>query len=263
METGKAENKTESLEKSAIEELLNFGIQAIPENIRTVVELQKANQHPDGYEDILASDDLNEIGKVMKEKNIKHVVHAEDTSLWIHCKLAMKLAEFLPISEEKRADLKLIMLYHDLGKTRTGLSDETEIKMIQKKEIKRGVLYKVAKGHALERSMDIKVRLKANGISGKKLDMFMAVIQNHMESQLGDLPGEKLAKIFESFEGTEQERKEFAEMLAFAVQVDGNACLHLQFNEENELMQAKKENTTGKDFDKIWEKYLEAKTGKS
>jgi len=250
--------ENETSEAEAEGELLKSGIQAIPENVRTVIELQKTKQHPDNYQEILATDDLEKISKAMRDREIKQVIHAEDPSLWIHCKLAMKLAEFLPISEEKKADLKLIMLYHDLGKTKTGLSERSEIQAIQKKELGRGKLYKVAKGHATERPMDIKVRLKANGITGKKLEMFMAVVQNHMETQLADLPGKRLAKIFEGFGETDGERKEAAEMLAWVVQVDGNATMHLQFDEQGELAQLKKENTTGKDFDKIWERYLEA-----
>ncbi|MGA2417745.1 MAG: hypothetical protein ABSF55_00680 [Candidatus Staskawiczbacteria bacterium] len=255
-------NKTEtrgnkSPETKAEEELLQFGLQVVPENIKAIVDLQKAMQHPAGYGDIVKSDSLEDIGKAMRKRKIKQVIHIEDASLWIHCKLAMKLVEFLPIPEEKKADLKLIMLYHDLGKV--GMKDTQEIRHIQRKEIDRGKLYKVAKGHALERPQDIENGFRANGISGRKLEVFMNVVQNHMETSLSEMTGPKLAKLFEGFGKTDDERKEVAELLALAIQVDGNACMQVAFNESGELQNPKKENRTGADFDKIWAKYLEAK----
>ena len=47
-------------------------------------------------------------------------------------------------------------------------------------------------------------------------------------------------------------------MLAWAVQVDGNASMHLQFDERANWPQLKKPNTTGDNFDKFG-KYLEAR----
>ncbi len=247
----------ESPETEVSEELLKFGLQPLPENIQAVMELQRTPQHPKGFEDIVKSDSLEDIRKAMREKDIKHVIHIEDPSLWIHCKLAIKLVEFLDIPEDKKADLKLIMLYHDLGKV--GLKDTHDIKSIQRKELSRGKLYKVAKGHASERSADIEAGFKANGISGRKLEVFMAVVQNHMETSLAEMGAPKLAKLFEGFGKTDDERKEVAELLALAVQVDGNACAHIQFDERGELANVKKENTTGVDFDKIWARYQEGK----
>lgn len=251
--------ENESTEAKAADELLNFGLQTIPENIQAVLALQKISQHPKGFEDIVNSDSLEDIEKAMREKKISHVIHIEDPNLWIHCKLAMKLAEFLPISEGKKADLKLIMLYHDLGKTTQDMENRPDVRAIQKKELDKGKLYKVAKGHAVEKLNDVRKGFEANGITGRKLEIFMTVVVNHMETSMPEMTGPKLAKLFESFGKNDDEIREAAEMLALAQQVDGNATMHLQFTEEGELAQLKKTNTTGKDFDKIWNRYLESK----
>lgn len=263
-EKAEKENK-ESQEVKAEEELLKLGLKTVPENIRAVLELQKTRQHPENfkfernktvfYKDIVESDSLEYIGDAMKDQEISRIVHAEDPYLWVHCKLAMTLAQFLDIPQEKKDDLKLIMLYHDLGKATPGLEDRPDIKAIQRKELEKGKLYKVAKGHATERSEDIENGFKANGISGRKLEVFMNVVQNHMETSLSEMSGTKLVKLFENFGTTDEEKRETAELLAFAIQVDGNACQYLEFDDKGQLLNPKKVNTTGRDFSKIWEKY--------
>ena len=236
----KGESKgEESPEAKAEEELLDLGIQSLPENIKAVMELKKTRQHP--------------------EEGVKQISHAEGPDLWTHCKLAIKLAEFLDVSDEKKADLKLIMLYHDLGKTTPGMDDRPEIKKIQRKELDRGKLYKVARGHALEKTGDVEEGFEANGVKGRKLKAFMLVVKNHMETSLSEMTGPRLVKLFETFGKTDEERKETAELLAFVIQLDKNANSQIEFNEDGELATLKGPNTTGLDFDKIWAKYEEAR----
>ena len=58
----------ESPESKASEELSKLGIQCIPENIQTVIDLQKTLQHPEGFEEIFENiDSPEEIGRSMKE----------------------------------------------------------------------------------------------------------------------------------------------------------------------------------------------------
>ena len=114
----RGESKGErSPEARAEEELLQLDFRQCRKTSGGYWSCKKLSNTPKDIEGILATDDLEEIGKAMREKNITHVIHVEDPSLWIHTKLAMTLAEFLPIEDDKKADLKLIMLYHDLGKT--------------------------------------------------------------------------------------------------------------------------------------------------
>lgn len=255
-ETGET-HEAETPEVKAEEELLKFGLQCVPENVKAVMELQKTMQHPEGFEEIVNTDSLEEMVQVMKQKDVSQFIHAEGPNLWIHCKFAMTMAKFLPISEEKKADLKLIMLYHDLGKV--GMPDTSEIKNIQRKELERGKLYKVAKGHASERSKDIENGFSANGIEGRKLKFFMRIVENHMETKLARMEGHELVGLFRKF-GTDPEKiKDAAELLAMAIQVDGNACSRLEFLEDGQVGSVKPVNTTGADFDKIWDRYLEAK----
>lgn len=251
------EGQPESPEAKAEEELLKLGLTIIPENIQAVMDLQKTMQHPEGFERMVETDSLDELRKEMKEKNIKEIIHTEDPSLWIHTKLAITLAGLMDISEEKKADLKLIMLYHDLGKV--GMKDTPEIKKIQKKELEEGKLYKVAKGHALARSKDIENGFRANGLEGEKLKFFMRIVENHMETQLAQMPGHQLVSLFRKF-GTDDEKiRDAAELLALAIQVDDNACSQVELRDDGRLGSFKEENKTGYDFDKIWARYQEAK----
>ena len=249
----------ESPEVRAEEELLKLGLKSIPENIQAVIEQQKTKQHPEGFEDIVNADSIESVSKAMRGKNIKQFIHAEGPSLWTHSKFAITLAGFLHIPEEKKEDLKLIMLYHDLGKTIPGFANKGENRFILQKELQKGKLYQPVKGHALEKSQEIEDGFKANGISGRKLEVFMTVVKNHMETSLAEMSGPKLVKLFEGFGKDDIERKEVAEMLTLALQVDSNAGSRLDLSEEGEVVSRKKANTVGEDFDKIWEKYQQGK----
>ena len=249
----------ESPEEKASEELLNLGLQSIPENIRAVLDLQKARQHPEGFEDIVEADSLEKIGKAMKDKNVKQFIHAEGPNVWSHVKFAVKLVDFMNAPEEKKDDLKLILLYHDLGKTTPGIENRPLNKDILKKGLEKGKLYQPVSGHASERLNNAEAGFRANGVTGRKLEIFMTVVKNHMETSLAEMSGTKLVKLFEKFGKNDEERKEVAELLATVVQIDSNAGSRIDLDENGEPAVLFKDNRTGLDFDKIWERYLEAK----
>jgi len=251
----------ETPEEKAAEELSDFGLQAIPENIKVVLALQATRQHPEGFQKTAASDSLDEVKRTMEENEIKRFVHAEGPYLWTHCRAALKAVDFLDIPADKKEDLKLIMLYHDFGKTSEELYKRKTVGEVQKKELKRGKLYRVAMGHASEKLPEIKAGFKANGILGRKLDIFMLVVENHMETSLPDMSGPKLVKLFEKFGKTDEERKEVAELLMLAVKADSRATLNIDLKENGEISPVMKNNWTGLDFDKIWQRYQEARKG--
>lgn len=249
-----------SPEEKASEELLKVGLLSIPENIQAVIDQQKAMQHPEGFRSLThGTGSLEEFGTAMKEKGIKQVIHAEGPNLWNHVMLGIKLVDFVNIPEEKKTDVKLIMLYHDLGKTTSGMADRQINRQILSKELGKGKLYQPTAGHAAERSQDIENGFKANGISGRKLEVFMTVVKSHMETSLSEMSGPKLVKLFESFGGDDDERKKVAELLALVVQIDSNSGLRFELDANNDAALFLKDNRTSVDFDKIWERYLEAK----
>jgi hypothetical protein len=257
-----SEGGLESPEAKASEELLYLGIQPIPENIQTVLELQKTMQQPAGFGEIVENMDSPEkLAPAMKEKHIKRVIHSEGPTLWAHCKAAARLADFMPVSDEKKADLKLIMLYHDLGKATPGMSNRPINRQILQKELGKGKLFQPAFGHAGEKMQDIEAGFKANGISGHKLDVFMTVVKNHMETSLSEMPSPKLVELFKKFGKNDDEKKEVVELLALVIQLDGNSAIHSQLTEEGEAVIELKDNRTGLNFDEIWKRYLEAKKG--
>jgi len=255
-----SEVNSESPEARASEELLYLGVQPIAENIKTVLELQKTMQQPAGFEEIVENmDSPKELAPAMREKNIKRVIHSEGPSVWAHCKPAIRLVDFMPISDEKKADLKLIMLYHDLGKTTPGMSNRPINRQILQKELGRGKLFQPAFGHAGEKLQDVEAGFRANGISGHKLEVFMTVVKNHMETSLGEMPGPKLVELFKKFGKNDDEKKEVAELLALVIQLDGNSAIHSQLTEDGEAVVGLKDDRTGLNFDNIWAKYQEGK----
>ena len=121
-----------------------------------------------------------------------------------------------------------------------------------KEELKKGKLYQPMPGHASDRLQEIEAGFRANGIAGRKLEIFMTVVENHMETSLSEMSGGKLVKLFEKFGKDDIERKEVAELLALAIQADGNATQHVALNDQGEPAISFKDNRTGLDFDKIW-----------
>jgi hypothetical protein len=252
--------RNESPEAKASEELLELGLVPLIENIRVVLDYKNTPQHPEGYEKIVKNTtySVREIATEMEERGLDQVIHIEGPSVWDHCKGSMKLVELLNLPEDKKTDLKLIMFFHDLGKTAPGLKDKPENREILKREIKKGKLYQAMKGHAEERLQDVEAGFVANGITGRKLDSFMAIVKNHMR-KVAEISDAELVDLFESFGGNDEERKQVAELWAFVMQVDSNSTSSIGPTEDGELRTIKGENRTGLDFDKFWQRYLSAK----
>jgi hypothetical protein len=239
---------------------LELGISPLPENIKAVMDYQKTPQHPKGFEDIVENPNysVGEIASAMKEKRIEQVIHIEGPSVWSHCKGAIKLVELMDIPEDKRADLKLIMLYHDLGKTDPGLSETSESRDIARRELRKGKLYRVTKGHAEEKLSEVEAGFMVNGISGRKLEVFMSIVKNHMV-KLHEINDKKLVELFDGFGGDDEEKKEAAELWAWAMQADSNSTSSIGLTEEGGLKTIKGENTAGAEFGALWQRYLDAR----
>lgn len=239
------------------EELKELGIEPLKENIEIVSEQQDTSQFPGGFENILENiEKPEELKEAMEEKSITSIIHSEGENVWDHVKLSISNIEKLDISEERKKDLKLIMLYHDIGKTVTR-GKEVNIKQTQK-GIDKGTVMQSMIGHDKERLEDIENGLKVNGISGPKLETFMIVIKNHMKTSILDQAPEKIAILFDTFGKTEEEVKEVAETLCMVLQVDGNATEHIDLV-DGELKYSKNNKKTEINFSSLWRKYEEGK----
>jgi hypothetical protein len=129
-----------------------------------------------------------------------------------------------------------------------------------KRELNKGKLYQTMAGHAEERLPDIENGFKANGVSGHKLEVFMTVVKNHMNTSLLEMNPQKLVKLFEGFGKNEEEIKEVVELLTLTLQLDGNATSNVELSPEGEIQSFGNEKKTAMNFEKVWARYQEGKS---
>ena len=254
LESLSKESPSQEKQKAA-KQLADLGIETVEENVEALIEQKKINQHPDGYDKIMNNlDNSDKIKELMQAKQINSIVHSEGSTVWDHVRATIDEINKMEVSEDRKKDLRLIMLYHDLGKTTAGKS-EKNAKQTEKK-IKKGQLFQTMIGHAKENLDEIKAGFQANGLTGKKLDQFMTVVENHMNTSLLDQDPKKTVKLFEKFGETEEEKKYVVELLTDVLQADANGTEHIDLV-DNELKYSKNEKKLQLDFKSVWGKYEE------
>lgn len=244
-------------QEDAKKELAELGLEATAENMTAIKDQKESRQHPDGFQEffhILEDGDQDKLKQYMAEKNLKSVIHSEGPAVWDHAKLAILEIDALPIPDETKKDLKILMLYHDLGKTTAGKSEQNIEQT--KKKLAKGELGQSMIGHPKERLEDIGAGFRSNGITGDKLRTFMIVVENHMNTSLLDQDPKKTVKLFESFGATDEERKKVVELLTLVLQTDGNATEHVDLA-GGEIQFSKNEKKLKLDFNAVWNKYQE------
>ncbi len=241
----------------ALRELMSFGLEGNNENIEAVVSQMKLVQHPAGFKEILNSlGDEEALIKAMTERGINKIVHSEGANLWAHVKNALKEIEIMDLSAEEKMDLKLIMLYHDLGKTVVASNDKNIEQT--KKKVAKGELHQAMIGHHLEKLEEIRSGFSANKIEGSKLEIFMRVVENHMNTAILEQDVRKTAKLFDSFAEGEDEIKRVVKLLVAVLQIDGNATEHINLV-DSKLQYSRNEKKTAFTFEMVWQRYLEGK----
>ena len=246
-----------NIEEAAKKELSDLGIETSQENIEALMEQQKTQQHPAGYESLLASlDKPDELKLLMEEGGIKSIVHSEGLTVWNHVKSAIQEIESMDIANTEKAELKLIMLYHDLGKT-TAMHSERNIKQTKKK-LEKGELHQAMIGHHKEKLSNIEAGFRANNVDKQRLRVFMTVVENHMNTSLLEQDPKKTVKLFTGFGDNDEKRKKVVKLLTLVLQTDGNATQRIGLV-DGELKYSKNDKKLKLDFDSVWEKYEEGK----
>ena len=258
VEDEKNTNESSIEREIAVEKLSELGFEANNENIETYVELSHTKQHPDGFEEITNNlDNPDKLKLSMQEKGIDSVIHSEGKTVWAHTELSIRDIESMEIAESVKNDLKIIMLYHDLGKT-VASKNEVNIEQTNKKlanhELSQSMI-----GHQNEKLEDIENGLKANGVDGEKLEIYMTIIKNHMSTSIMEQDPKKTARLFDSFGENEEKIKLIVHLLTLVIQIDGNATGHIKLI-NGELDYSKNERKTNMDFVSVWNKYLEGKS---
>lgn len=245
-------------EKFAKQELKTFGLQETPENFHNVMAQKRTLQIPKGAVEIFEYlDNPKKLEAVMKKSKIIKIVHSEGPTVWDHTRAALEdIEKNKNLSKEEKEDLKLIMFYHDLGKTTA--ADKKENLALSEKNLKKGAIQMNMKGHETEQLDEIKKGLESNfkdvNQAKKKIDLFMTVIINHMNTSLMEMKEDKVIAAFEEFGKNEEERKQVVKLLAEVLNIDGNATEHALL-EDDKLVFGKNEKKVNISFDNLWGRY--------
>lgn len=246
-------SKIDSERETAKKELLELGLEANDENLNAVMEQRATLQHPEGFGDVLANlNNPEKLKEIMRDREISSIVHSEGANVWDHAKCAIQEIDSMKIPDEDKNDLKIIMLYHDLGKTVSGDKERSIEKTWE--GLKKGEVIMSMIGHHKERLDDIEAGFKANGITGDKLKTFITVVENHMNTSIPDLDPKKTFELIDGFGENDDKKKEVVKLLANVLQIDGNAAQKIYLSGD-ELIYTKNEKKLGLDFSEIWKKY--------
>lgn len=244
-------------EARASRELAELGLEANRENIEAAVSQMRTSQHPEGCSDVVDSlDDPDKLKEAMTRLNVRSIIHSEGRTVWDHARASLQEIDASDMPDILKGDLKLIMLYHDLGKTE--VADNPENTEATQKKLAKGELHRSMIGHAEAKNEEMRQGLQANGVEGGRLERFMTVIVNHMKTSLLEQDPKKTVKLFESFGQDDAERQEIVRLLTAALQADGNATEHIDLV-DGELKYSKNEKKLALDFDAVWKKYEEGR----
>lgn len=241
-------------QETAARELVELGIAINVENIRAVLEQKQVPQHPEGFESILANLRNHEyLLAEMRQHNIKSIIHSEGRTVWDHVRLAIQKANTMQIDSDILNDLKIALLYHDLGKKDVAL-DPRNIRRTNKNLSERRSLHSAMIGHEHARSADIEQALRANGIDEIRSKRILIAIENHMNTGMATQKPLKAAEQIDLFGSTEMERKKVVELLTLLIQADGQATEHIEVVDDQitKSINTQKAQIT---FDSIWTNY--------
>jgi hypothetical protein len=249
------QEQEKDLEVRANQELYDLGLETSKENIEAFKELAATRQLPEGYDEIVDNlDNPEKLKEAMEEKEIKTIIHSEGPTVWDHTRLAIEKVKEMDLSDEEEKDLKILMLYHDLGKPEVWQNEQNSTGT--KKKLEKGVLQQMMIFHDRAAHDKIRQGFEVNGITGDKLDKFMTVVENHMKTSFLDQDPKITVKQVDSFGASEEQRKEVAKMLVAALGLDSEASERVDLV-DGELKFSKNEHKKEISFDKIWKKYEE------
>lgn len=197
----------EKVESIAVK-LEALGLDVNAENSEALRLQYETRQVPTDVPDIAAAleggpanVDAHRLGMLMREANISSIMHAEGLTVGDHVVAVMAAADAIPnLSDEDRHDLRILVLYHDRGKTEVATSDKNLAQ--SEKQRANGKLSVSMIGHANPAELTqtwpkIKTAFAANGVSDEYVPRFLKVVEIHMDFLVRFTP-EFLAKIVPS-----------------------------------------------------------------
>jgi len=250
-----SEGQREAMKARAEADLGALGIESRPEHVSAIREMMMTSNFPDGYEDIVAKlGNPDELKQAMEARGISSIVHSESANVWEHSKLAIREIDNMGIPEERKKELRLVMLYHDLGKTTSWRSEQNQT--ATNKHLEAGELHRGMIKHPEENLDRIRAGLAAGGIDESRLDILITVIKNHMQTSLAEQDPKKTVKTLETFGTNDEQRKEALTILVQVLEADGEATEKVEIK-DGHLVSTKNAKKLALNADQIWEKYLQ------
>jgi hypothetical protein len=249
------DEQRERMRLDAERDLSELGIESRPEHVEAIREMTMTSNFPEGYDDIVQNlHDPEKLKAAMEVRGIKSIIHAEGATVWDHVKGVIRQIDSLNLPDEIKRDLRLTMLYHDVGKAEVAGNAENTART--KKHLDKGELHASMVGHAEARADQMRAGLAAAGIEGKRLEQLMTAIKYHMNTSIPEQDPKKTVKLVQSFGETEEERREVVDLLAASLYVDGNGTHHAEL-QDGELKITRNEKKLTLSGDVIWQKYQE------
>ncbi|MDO8581381.1 MAG: hypothetical protein Q7S16_00740 [bacterium] len=250
-----SDEQREKINRDAERDLAELGIESRPEHIEAVRAMMLTSNFPDGYEDVVQHlRSLGALKHAMEARGINSIIHAEGVTVWDHVKAVIKGVDALDVADNMKHDLRLILLYHDLGKVEVWSSEQNLA--ATKKHVGKGRLQRAMIGHADARADQMRTGLVSAGVDAKRLEQMMMVIKHHMNTSIPEQDPKKTVKLVQSFGETDADRQEVVQLLSAALYVDGNATEHVELH-GGAFVLSKNQEKTRFDNEVIWKKYQE------
>lgn len=245
-------------EQQIAQELAELEIPVIPENIAAALAQKAVPQHPKEFSEVIQNlSDRTALKANMIEFNIVSIIHSEGTTVWDHVKRSIQEVDSLAVDTSLALRLKILMLYHDFGKTIVADSP-INTKATQKRLLNRRSLHAAMLGHERNGFDVMKAGLIANGLDEETVHDFLTIIRHHMNTGLATQNPLKTVEQIDSFAATDAKRQEITQLLAWVLQVDGAATEHIDL-EDGELHITNNERKAAVTFEAIWAQYQRGK----
>ena len=89
-----------------IEELAKFNIEVNEENVDTVRRLMNTPQYPEGFKELFENaSNSGKLKHLMRENEIKSIVHSEGVTVWDHTKISIEKARDITIPTVLKNDI--------------------------------------------------------------------------------------------------------------------------------------------------------------
>lgn len=253
----------------AREQLKKFNLEPTAENIEAAIAQQEVNQIPEGYQEIANSlkkldfdnpdpELKDHLKNQMDAAGIKSIMHAEGLTVWDHVSEIMRgIDQNQDLTQQEKQSLKLIILYHDLGKVEVP-ENETNQKRNQEQR-QKGIMVRSMIGHAdpdkIPNSWEKINKAMENQVEDVKLrNQYLKIIEYHMKAlEFAKMSDSAIYSTVQKLGETDEERRATLDLLLKTSKTDGYGTVEI-LNKDGNLEIHRKELPVT--TDDLWNKYL-------